>query len=83
MNFKDFIKTVDDALTGMQSQYRVSRGINSDFTLVDGVQEVNFNCLLGKIIYYIKRIQCKRAYLHYKVNDIMEFENKIFMANKV
>ena len=43
-------KTVNDASTGMQSQYRVSRGLNVDFTLVGGVQEVNFNLQEFKVI---------------------------------
>jgi hypothetical protein len=43
-------KTVNDASTGMQSQYRVSRGLNVDFTVVGGVQEVNFNLQEFKVI---------------------------------
>ena len=43
-------KTVNDASTGMQSQYRVSRGLKVDFTVVGGVQEVNFNLQEFKVI---------------------------------
>jgi hypothetical protein len=43
-------KMVNDASTGMQSQYRVSRGLNVDFTVVGGVQEVNFNLQEFKVI---------------------------------
>ena len=43
-------KAVNDASTGMQSQYRVSRGLNVDFTVVGGVQEVNFNLQEFKVI---------------------------------
>jgi len=43
-------KAVNDASTGMQSQYRVSRGLNVDFTVVNGVQEVNFNLQEFKVV---------------------------------
>jgi hypothetical protein len=43
-------KVVNDDSTGMQSQYRVSRGLNVDFTLVNGVQEVNFNLQEFKVV---------------------------------
>jgi len=43
-------KVVNDDSTGMQSQYRVSRGLNVDFTVVNGVQEVNFNLQEFKVV---------------------------------
>ena len=45
-------KTVNDASTGMQSQYRVSRGLNVDFTLPPATasNEVNFNLQEFKVI---------------------------------
>jgi len=43
-------KAVNDDSTGMQSQYRVSRGLNVDFTVVNGVQEVNFNLQEFKVV---------------------------------
>ena len=45
-------KTVNDASTGMQSQYRVSRGLNVDFTLPPATasNEVNFNLQAFKVI---------------------------------
>jgi hypothetical protein len=45
-------KAVNDASTGMQSQYRVSRGLNVDFTLPPATasNEVNFNLQEFKVI---------------------------------
>ena len=43
-------ETVNDDSTGMQAQYRVSRGLNVDFTVVNGVQEVNFNLQEFKVV---------------------------------
>jgi len=44
------VETVNDDSTGMQAQYRVSRGLNVDFTVVNGVQEVNFNLQEFKVV---------------------------------
>ena len=44
------VETVNDDSTGMQAQYRVTRGLNVDFTDVGGVQEVNFNLQEFKVI---------------------------------
>jgi hypothetical protein len=44
------VETVNDDSTGMQAQYRVSRGLKVDFTEINGVQEVNFNLQEFKVV---------------------------------
>jgi hypothetical protein len=44
------VETVNDDSTGMQAQYRVSRGLKVDFTEISGVQEVNFNLQEFKVV---------------------------------